>query len=118
MNYDLLWSKVLEKINEKVTSLVYKTWFKDTFIYKIENNILTIAVPYEMHIKNLSERYLEYIVGALTELTNNVYDIDFILQEKIQEDNKLSTKIVDKSFSQEEPVVYKHSSNLKYILTL
>ena len=112
MNYDLLWSKVLEKINEKVTSLVYKTWFKDTFIYKIDNNIVTIAVPYEMHIKNLSERYLEYIVGALTEFTNTIYDIDFILQDKIKDENKLSTNIVNNNFNHEEPVVYKHSSNL------
>ena len=111
MNYDLLWSKVLEKISEEVTSLVFKTWFKDTQIYKIENNIVTISVPFEMHIKNLSDRYLNLIVGALTEFTNNIYDIDFILQEDIKEEKKISTVNVENS-NFEESVVYKHSSNL------
>ena len=111
MNNDLLWSKVLEKIKEEVTSLVFKTWFKDTRIYKIENNIVTISVPFEMHIKNLSDRYLNLIVGALTEFTNNIYDIDFILQDEIKEEKKIFTENVE-NYTSTEPVVYKHSSNL------
>ena len=34
MNYDLLWSKVLENIKESVTSLVYITWFENTKLHK------------------------------------------------------------------------------------
>ena len=111
MNNDLLWSKVLEKINEEVTSLVYKTWFKDTSIYKVENNIVTIKVPYEVHRKNLQERYLNIIVGALTEVTNNIYDIEFILNEEIPNTPILSTEKVDKINDVEKPI-YHHSSNL------
>ena len=38
MTVELIWSKFLEEINMEVNSVVYTTWFKNTQLYKLENN--------------------------------------------------------------------------------
>lgn len=113
MNYDLIWSKVLAKIKEEVTSIVYTTWFKETTLYKIEENVVTIIVPMEIHKKNLSDRYLNIIIGALAEITNTIYEINFILNTEIQDNNSSNKMILNTGENEKinEPV-YHHSSNL------
>ena len=38
MNEKQLWDKFLEVIKDKLSSISYDTWFKDTFIDRIEDN--------------------------------------------------------------------------------
>ena len=53
MDNQSIWSKVLEKLNSELDSLAYQTWFMDTTLYKIEDGIFIITVPYEIHKKNI-----------------------------------------------------------------
>ena len=112
MNYDLLWSKVLEDIKESVTSLVYVTWFQDTKLYKIEGNEATIIVPMIIHRKHLNDKYLQEIIDCLKKETNQLYEINFILADEIVENEKKSTEIVEKDDTQKEKIEYQHKSNL------
>jgi len=113
MNNDLMWSKVLSIINQDVNSVVYKTWFMETKVYKIENNIITIIVPDEIHRKNLQDRYLELIVKALAEVSNNIYEVNFVLTKDIDEkENVTNNNRVEENPSNEESVTYHHASNL------
>ena len=111
MNYDLVWSKVLSKIQEEVTSVLYKTWFQETRLYKVEDNIATIIVPSEIHEKFLSERYQELLVGALGQVTNTIYELSFTLKDKVNDIEKISTPIVEKK-EVEPSSNYKYASNL------
>ena len=111
MNYDLLWSKVLEDIKLTVNSLIYKTWFEKTKLYKIENNEATIIVPMDIHRKHLNDKYLNDIVKSLSKETNQIYEINFILEDELITDDKKSTEIVD-NVEIKEPINYKFSSNL------
>lgn len=112
MNYDLLWSKVLEKIKSSVTSLVYITWFENTKLYKIENNDATIIVPMEIHRKHLNDKYLQEIIDFLYTETNQKYDINFILEDELVDNKALSTKKVEENNNEKEKIEYKHKSNL------
>ncbi len=112
MNYDLLWSKVLDNIKESVTSLVYITWFKDTKLYKIEGNEATVIVPMEIHRKHLNDKYLQEIINCLYKETNQVYEMTFILEDELVDNNSLSTENVDNSSETKEKIEYHHSSNL------
>ena len=112
MNYDLLWSKVLENIKASVTSLVYITWFENTKLYKIENNEATIIVPMEIHRKHLNDKYLKDIINSLYNETNQVYEISFILEDELIENEKISTNDVDKASEPKEKIEYHHISNL------
>ena len=112
MNYDLLWSKVLENIKVEVNSLVYKTWFECTKLYKIENNEATIIVPYAVARERLLNFYLNDIISSLQKETNQIYEINFILEDEISiNDDKLSTEIVENNYNKEK-IEYKYSSNL------
>lgn len=111
MNYDLLWSKVLSNIKPEVTSIVYTTWFENTKLLKIEDNIATIVVPMDIHRKHLNEKYIDKIVGGLANETKIIYDINFILEDEI--DNKEKNTIIKENNNNDVPKIeFKHSSNL------
>lgn len=115
MNYDLLWSKVLDKISQEVNSVVYKTWFQNTRLYKIEKTTATIVVEIFTQKKRLSENadYLSLIINALHDNTNQIYDINFLLEDEIVDKQELlSTNKVDNNSNIESKVTYNHSSNL------
>ena len=97
MNYDLLWSKVLDNISVIVNSLVYNTWFEKTKLQKIENNEATIIVPTEIHRKHLNDKYSKDIINCLFNETHQTLDLNFILEDEIIAANNVSTFPVDNS---------------------
>ena len=92
MNTDILWSKILEKLQSELKSLTFTTWFKDTELYKLENNKAYIIVPMPIHKKHLNENYSDLIINKLYNETNTNYDLYFFLKEEIQAEE---TIIVD-----------------------
>ena len=62
-----LWNSFLEKIKNELSPITYDTWFADTKIAYIKDNIVTVSVPMHIHKKMLSESYNELIeeVGVL-----------------------------------------------------
>ena len=113
MNYDQLWSKVLEDIRCLVNSLIYNTYFSCTKLYKLEGNEATIVVPYDIYREHLTRFYLNDIVNCLQKETNQIYDINFILEDEINSKEEVSTPIVEKDDLEIKPKIeYKYSSNL------
>lgn len=88
MNNEILWNKFLKNIKNSVNSMVYSTWFSKTYLFSLDNNKATIVVPLDIHKKRLAESYQDLIISILTKLTGNVYDLDFILKEEINNDEK------------------------------
>ena len=88
MNEDLLWEKVLKRIENEVTSLVYVTWFKPTRLRKIDNGKVVILVPLEIHKKHLSERYYNMIVDCLSKETDDVNEVLIELEEEFADDEE------------------------------
>ena len=95
MNYDLLWSKVLELVKTKVNSLVYSTWFEVTKLHKIDGNEVTIIAPSDIHRNRLLNVYLGEITSSLFEVTNQNYEINIILEDELTNNSTLSTENVD-----------------------
>ena len=111
MNYDLLWSKVLEDIKFKVNSLIYTTWFEKTKLYKIEDKEVTIIAPSEIHRNRLVNYYVQDIIDALNKETGQIYEINILLEDELVEKENLSTITVEKT-QEKEKIEYHHSSNL------
>ena len=110
MNTDLIWSKLLEKIKTEVNSIVYKTWFENSKLYELKDNIATILVPMEIHRKHLNESYLNLIIDNLFLITNQKYDINFILFNELK--NEKSIEINNLENDSNEKLEFKYSSNL------
>ena len=113
MSNELLWNKFLEEIKTNVNSMVFQTWFSTTYLYKIDNNKAIIVVPYDIHKRRLNTEYYDLIMGVLTKITGNVYDLEYILESEIvKEDNlqQINNNIDNQSLVEQKK--YKHESNL------
>ena len=89
MNVDILWSKILVQIKEELTSISYDTWFSDTVLYKLENGKAYIIVPMPIHKKHLYDNYSELILSKINDLTGANYELNLLLKEEIEEEQKI-----------------------------
>ena len=51
MDLNNIWNSFLEKIKTQIIDISYETWFSETKLISLENNIATVIVPYEVHKK-------------------------------------------------------------------
>ena len=93
MNVDIIWSKLLDIIKDKLTSLSYNTWFKETELYKLINNKAYIIVPMTVHKKYISDNFYDLLSSILFDLTNTNYELIFILKEEIEKDNRVDSNL-------------------------
>jgi len=110
MSNELLWNKFLEQIKRSVNSMVFTTWFSETYLASIDNKKAVIVVPYNMHKKRLSENYQDLIVSILTNITGNVYDLEFVLENEIEPPVETSKK--NETTISETKTKFQHQSNL------
>ena len=118
MNVDVLWKKILNQLENELNSLSYTTWFSETELYKLEDNVAYIVVPMQVHKKHLTDKYLDLIVKKLQNETNNLYEIVFYLNDEIDEikKNELDSKIIniiDNNDTKIEKEYSYESTNLK-----
>ena len=45
------------RIKKEISSIAYDTWFSETKLHDIDNNIAKVIVPMHIHKKNLKENY-------------------------------------------------------------
>lgn len=82
MDVDALWNNFLDKIKENISSLSYETWFKDTKLVSLKDNVATIIVPMPFHKKHLVENYKSIIENTFTSLTGTKFNFNFLLEEE------------------------------------
>ena len=109
MDKDTIWSNILDKIKSELDSLAYQTWFQDTELYKIENGIAMIIVPYEINKKIIINNYKDLVDNCFREITGNVYELELLLQEEAEVTPSIVETVKN---DREEEVVYEISSNL------
>lgn len=117
MNVDIIWTNFLKQIKDELTSLSFDTWFKDTKLYKLDDGKAYIIVPMPIHKKHLMDNYSTIIISKLNEITDTNFDLVFILQDEVveEEKKKISTNIVDNNFSPGVPNNFVNSNlNKKY----
>lgn len=90
MDNKKIWDEFLNNIQEKLTPILYETWFKDTYINKIDDNIVTIIVPMPFHKKKLSEDYYSLIKETFNEVTGTNFEFEFLLDEELTSKKKIT----------------------------
>lgn len=108
MSNEDMWKKFLEIMEEKLTPILYETWFKETYIYKIIDNKVYVIVPMAFHKKQLSETYIDMITESFSEITGLRYEFEFLLEEEIE-----NTITEEKIEPIKQPYNNKEQSNLK-----
>ena len=85
MDNSKLWNSFLERIKNEVTPITYQTWFADTKIAYIKDNIVTIAVPMHVHKTMLSQSYNELIEEVFTEISGSNLKFNYLTNEELEQ---------------------------------
>ena len=83
MNVDTLWDNFLEKIKERISSLSYETWFKNTKLLSLDGNVARILVEMPIQKKSLQETWYQTISEVFSEITNTSFDFEFVLEDEV-----------------------------------
>ena len=110
MNVDVVWNKILSNLKEELSSLSYDTWFEETKLYSLENGEAIIIVPMPIHKKHLQDQYIDIITENLNLITGNDYEIEFLLQEEIEEEKIKEEEKKEKEESKNDSDEYVHSN--------
>lgn len=114
MNVNVIWTNFLNSIKEQITSLAFDTWFKDTKLVELTNGKAIILVPMHIHKKHLIENYSEMIENTLNLVTGTNFEIDFILEEELNDNNDIDID-VDMIGVPTEKVKLETNLNPKYL---
>ena len=107
-----VWKDTLEKIEDKLSTPSFETWFQPTEMLGIKNNTALIEVPNEFAKDWLETRYSKLIKESLLEATNNSYEIKFIIPE-MEETIELEEKDEEEETEEEPKVKEETAANKK-----
>jgi chromosomal replication initiator protein len=82
-----VWDDALELISQQVSTANFNTWFKDTFITKIDGGVAHIGVPNTFVKDWLNNKFNKVILKTLRELSNDIRSIEIIVS-KIEKQKK------------------------------
>lgn len=83
MDNNFSWEQFLDIIRSKLSSVSYDTWFKETSLAKMTDDSIDILVPMSFHKDFLNKNYYDLIDNIITSITGKNYDINFVVEEDI-----------------------------------
>lgn len=94
MNTENLWNSFLANIESKLSPNAYELWFKDTYLYSLDNGIATVIVLDDYARKHIEKNYYNTIVEVFNEITNTNFEFCFKTVQEIKEkpSNKSNSK--------------------------
>lgn len=77
-----LWKQVLASIETSVSKAVFRTWFKDTHIARIEDGVVYVGVPNLFAKEWIASKHHKSILKTLRELSESVRSVDYVVSTK------------------------------------
>lgn len=120
MNEKELWDKALVEIELNTSKPNFNTWFKDTFISKVEEGLVNVGVPNAFVREWLSNKYHSFILKTLRELYPEVRSVEYVVSKnnpnKRREGKELPSVSTRDVLPLEEHYVNKENNlNPKYV---
>lgn len=85
------WNLIKETLRNEydLSDISYNTWVRPLDFYKVENDVVTIMIPSDQAhaLKYISSKFKSYFQVTISEMLDHTYDISFILESDIKEDN-------------------------------
>ena len=91
MNLDNIWNEFLLKIKDKISPMLYDTWFSETKLINLDNNIAKVLVPMHVHKKHLKENYHDLVEEIFSEVTGSNFQFEYFIQEEIENNIEIDT---------------------------
>jgi chromosomal replication initiator protein len=100
MTNEELWQAVLSQIQLNISPANFATWFANTKISAIDDNIVTVSVPNSFSKEWLEQKYNKEILKILRSLDESIKDIQYVV-------NPINIKMVagaKKGKKEDEPI--------------
>lgn len=94
MDLNNIWNSFLEKIKVQISDIAFDTWFSETKLVNLNNNVATVLVPYHIHKKNLSENYNDIIEEIFTEITGSNFKFNYVIEEEVENNLTESNQVI------------------------
>lgn len=94
MDLNNIWNSFLEKIKVQISDIAFDTWFSETKLVNLNNNVATVLVPYHIHKKNLSENYNDIIEEVFTEITGSNFKFNYVIEEEVENNLTESNQVI------------------------
>ncbi len=93
MEKDFLWKKVLGEMEIMLSKANFSTWFKDTFILKIDDGVVHLGVPSAFVKDWLASKYHKSILKALRDADEAIRSLEYNIvkdeqRRKVEENNR------------------------------
>ncbi len=75
-----VWKNVLAEVEQTISHEQFSTWFPNTNLAGIEDNIVTISVPNVFKLKQLQVKYSDILKTAFAHNNIEVKDIEYVVQ--------------------------------------
>jgi chromosomal replication initiator protein len=95
-----LWENSLSEIELEVSKANYNTWFKDTFVFKQEENIVYLGVPNQFVKDWLSNKYHSFILKTLRKASDNVRGLEYIVSKNNPYKKSISESVYSRSINE------------------
>lgn len=79
-----IWDDALLEIEMNVSKANFSTWFKNTYISKLEDNVIFLSVPNAFVKDWLSNKYHKFILKALRNISPNARAVEYIIQKECE----------------------------------
>jgi len=107
MDKQILWNSFLDKIKNELSPVTFDTWFAESKIYQISDNIVKIVVPMHVQKKMLSENYNDLIEEIFTDISGSNFKFEYLTEEEVENNIEINTENIG------VPAVSNFESNLK-----
>ena len=92
-NKEALWNKVLSQMEIELSKANFVMWFKDTFIVKIDDGVVSIGVPSAFVKEWFANKYHKQIFKALRDASEGVRGIEYVIvksdtKKNVEDDEK------------------------------
>ncbi len=81
LDYKTLWEDTLINIEGQISKANFKTWFKDTFVYKYEDGVVFVGVPNTFVKDWLNKKFYKDVLRTLREIDERVRSLEFVVSK-------------------------------------
>lgn len=93
MDSKTLWNTVLVQIELEVSKATFSTWFKDTYVLRIDSGVVFLAVPNTFVKDWLQNKYHKNILQNLRNLVEGVRSVEYIISQNNKKKDDIITDI-------------------------
>ncbi len=94
MDNGKIWGIFLNNIKSQLSPIAFDTWFSETELYMLDNNIAKVIVPMHIHKKNLKENYNDLIEDIFTEISGSNFKFEYYLKEELESNIEIDTDTI------------------------